>query len=155
MPSAPLAPDTTEPVDRVAAPLEPEPFPPMSLDRRSKRPEPVLLPTPVATLTSPPVPVLEEEEPAEMIIEPPFAALDAPASRDTLPAGPPAAVPVTTIKDPDAPKEDGPVLSSRPPLGPVLLAPLPMRTPPLAPRDTPLWMARFPDTPSVESPEET
>jgi len=99
-------------VSTKASPLEPAPD--TSLDCILRAPEPVEMPTPVETLTSPPLPLLEELEPAEMSTAPPSPASEEPTSRERLPAVPLVAEPVDTTTGPE---------------GPFLLEPVPMIVP--------------------------
>ena len=83
---SPLAPDALRPEATMTPPLEPcaelpdrrdtrpEVDLPVELAEENARiPEPVDMPTPDETITSPPMPVEAEEEPAEICTEPPLS----------------------------------------------------------------------------------
>ncbi|NDD67538.1 hypothetical protein EBZ35_07850 [bacterium] len=111
------------------------------------------MPTPVETLTSPPLPLLEELEPAEMSTAPPSPASEEPTSRERLPAVPLVAEPVDTTTGPEEPLALTPLPTVTPPLEPLLPAPLPRTTDPLVEElDAPVTRERLPDAPEEDKP---
>jgi hypothetical protein len=114
--SPPLLPDEAAPVTTMALPLEP--LPDTALDCIIRAPEPAALPAPVDKLMSPPAPLAEELEPAEITTAPPSLVAEGPTIRERLPDGPPEDPPVETTTAPDAPLLAGPLPMAKLPLAP-------------------------------------